>query len=378
MRSLKSGLVTFSIAGLCAVAVFVGCSADGGSGGIGDETTTEQDPTEGTAMLPPSSQDEDEAPAGNKPAPPAKKDAGKTDSGYDAGPPPPVPGTACSTLNEIKKKSCGACGEQSTVCLATGDSGAGTWSDYSPCENELAGGCVPGTVVDEPCGNCGTVKKTCTQYCAWTSGACSGQPQNSCKPGTIEYSTAGCSTPSTYRNRTCGAACTWGGFSATCDEPNNPNKMTISGTVGQVVTAQWTLASTSTTKRPYGCSGGTPSSASNYPFVAVEVKNPTNQTAEISMYHSAVGGGTQLDTLIWVYKKTLPPSDDASLAACDFGVADSCLSANPCGNTGGNFDWAGIEKVTIPPQGKILVYSAGYTSTELGNFNLNLRTDKLQ
>ena len=36
---------------------------------------------------------------------------------------------------------------------------------------ELAGGCVPGTTAQEDCGNCGKVTKTCTQYCAYTSGA---------------------------------------------------------------------------------------------------------------------------------------------------------------------------------------------------------------
>ena len=65
--------------------------------------------------------------------------------------------------------------------------------------------------------------------------------------------------------------------------------------------------------------------------------------------------------------------------------SDSCSvtipgNTDPCGNTanmGSSLDWAGVDNVVIPAGGKVLVYSAGYGSTELGNFNLNLRTKAL-
>jgi len=368
MRSLKTGLTAIAISGLLTTAAIVGCSADGGS-----TIATEAEPTDpGTgAQLPPPSENPDNTPADSGSG--TKKDSGtgKTDSGVDAGPPPPVAGTACTKVDEIKYKTCGACGKASTVCLDDG-TGKKTWSDYSACEGELAGGCIPGTVVDEPCGNCGTVKKTCTQYCAFTSGSCTGQPPSSCKPGTIEYSTAGCAA-STYRNRTCGTACTWGGFSASCAEPNNPNKMTASLSVGAVVTQAWSLDAANVTKRPYSCSASSSFSSANLPYVAVEVANPGATSIEVSLYHS---GSPEVDTLIWYYSKTLPPTTDAELAACVGSVKDSCITGNPCGGAN-SLDWAGIDKVVIPANGKILVYSSGYSASDTGAFNLNIRTDKV-
>lgn len=378
MRSLKSGLFAFMLTGLLGAAAVVGCSASGDGVAI----DTAQVPTDPSAdpgsTLPPTST---LPPKGPDPVPPAdagKKDAApKPEAGIDAGPPPPVEGTACPTLNAIAQKSCGACGKAETVCLPDASTGMGKWSIYGPCNNELAGGCVPGTTVNEACGNCGTQVKTCTQYCAYSVGACTGQPMDSCVPGTVDYTTAGCAA-STYRNRTCGATCTYGGYSATCQEPSNPNKMTISATVGAVVSAQWTLAASQVGKKLSGTCGGSASVSmpANYAWAAVEVKNPNpTQKATIQIYHS--GTGKPLDTLLWVYNKTLPPNTDALLAACDVGVADSCIAGDPCGNSangGSSLDWAGLDNVTIPAGGKILVYTSGYSSTVLGNFNLNLKT----
>ena len=383
MRSLKSGLFAIAFAGLAGTIAVVGCSADGGGTGV-EDTDAAADPGSSGSVVPPKG-DDPTPPDGGKDA--GKKDSGpKPEAGVDAGPPPPVEGTACSTLNAIAQKNCGACGKAETVCLGgAGDSGAGTWSPYGPCNNELAGGCTPGAVVTENCGNCGKVVKTCTQYCAYTSGACTGQPANSCVPGTVDYTSAGCAA-STYRNRTCDATCVYGSYSAACTEPVNANKMTISATVGSVVSAPWTLAAAQVGKKvsgSCGAGGGSVSSTATYPYVAVEVKNPTAQAATVQMYHT--GAGTPLDTLIWVYSSTLPPMTDAQLGACNFGASDSCSvtitgNTDPCGNTAGggsSLDWAGVDNVVIPAGGKVLVYSAGYGTTELGPFTLNLRTKAL-
>jgi hypothetical protein len=375
MRSLKSGVIAIALSGLFGTIAVIGCSASG-DGGIDQETLPTESGSSGAVLPPQSDDDNDGTDAGKKEA--GKDAAPKKEAGVDAGPPPPVEGDACPTLNALGKKKCGACGTAETVCLEEGTTGKGKWSAYGSCNNELAGGCTPGTTVQEDCGNCGKVTKTCTQYCAYTSGTCTGQPANSCVPGTVDYTTAGCGV-STYRNRTCGAACTYSGYSATCEEPINANKMTISGTVGSVVSAPWVLAATQVGKKVTGTCGSSASasSAADLPYVAVEVKNPTAQTATIQVYHT--GTGTPLDTLIWIYKKTLPPND-ATLSACDFGSADSCISGDPCGNTAGggsSLDWAGVDNVVIPAGGKILVYSAAYSSGEVGNFNLNLKTKSL-
>lgn len=362
MRSLKSGLIAIALTGIFGTVAVIGCSADGAGTGIETETDPVE-PTPGSGSVVP--------PRGNEPEPPPVTDAGskkdaspKPEAGVDAGPPPPVEGTTCTTPDKIVKKKCGVCGEAETVCL---DDGTGAkWSPYGQCTKELPNGCTPGTT--QPCGNCGT--QTCTQFCGW--GACTGQPANSCAVGTVDYTTAGCSVPSTYRNRTCGATCTYGSFGA-CEEPIHANKMTISNTAGAVVSAQWTLSAAKVGKKPSSC-GGSVSSAATYPYEVVEVKNAGAASATVQLYHS--GSGVPLDTVMWAYNKTLPPTD-LTLAACDFGVGDSCVTGDPCGNAanaGSTYDWAGIDNVVIPAGGKILVYSAGYSAGEVGNFTLNIKT----
>jgi len=384
MRSFKSGLLALAISGLFTTAAFVGCSADGGS-----TITPEQDPTDpgpGAVLPPPSGGDDDDdvdSDSGKKDA--GKADSGKKDATVDAGPPPPVPGTACTVDSETRDRACGACGKQKTVCL---DEGTGKkWTEYGACENEIAGGCVPGTTVDEECGNCGTVKKTCTAFCAYTSGTCTGQPVGNCKKGTVEYITAGCPTAGTYRTRTCADTCTWGSTTTTCDTPTTSNQMTIANGVGGTVSATWSL--TGTTKRPSSCPGTVSATSSAAPYAVVEVTNPSaTKTAEVTIYQSQSSTGkANIDMVLWTYAGNALPMTDTALGACTKGIEDYCMGSGtpiadaPCGNTGSNFYFAGFAGATIPPGGKILVYSAAYTSTTVlgdGTFNLNIKTDKLQ
>ena len=111
MGGLRSGLVTVVVAGALGVFTVIGCSADGSTGGIEDTTPVEPEPI---STLPPSSSSGGPDDAGK---PDAKKDAAKDSAPPDAGPPPPVPGTACTTVDEVRTKTCGACGKASTLCL---------------------------------------------------------------------------------------------------------------------------------------------------------------------------------------------------------------------------------------------------------------------
>jgi alpha-tubulin suppressor-like RCC1 family protein len=201
--SNRSALLRCAAAGIIGASAIAGCSATGDGGDIPVfEEPEEAGP--GTVLPPPSNNPTD----GSVPVPRdgGKDSSTKTDAGKDAGPPAPVPGTACKTLDVIASRTCGKCGKQEAICMS-GDSGL-VWSEYGPCEGE-AGTCLPGTTL--ACGNCGT--QTCTQFCGW--GACTGQPVNSCSPGAIEHTTAGCPTTGT-RSRTCSATCTWQSYSATC------------------------------------------------------------------------------------------------------------------------------------------------------------------
>lgn len=376
MRSLKSGLFAIAFAGLIGSAAVIGCSADGGGTDLGqgnDPTTMPPDPNAGTSgsVVPPKTPDgTPDMDAGTV----TKKDAApKAEAGVDAGPPPPVEGTACSTPNAKASKSCGMCGKAETLCLA--EDGGAQWGPYGQCLNEVVGGCMPGAT--RACGNCGT--QTCSAYCGW--GSCTGQPAGACPAGSVDYTTASCSTPNTYRSRTCSATCAWDNYSATCAEANTPNKMTVPALNG-VVSAQWTVAGS--TKRPSTCPDTIDASSEVVPYVAVQVTNPTAKTAVVSLYQSkSVTGKPDFDMVLWRYNGTGLPMSDAALGACVGSVADSCTgtaASNPCGNTGSNYDFAGMDNVSIPAGGSILVYSGAYgsfTTIGDGTFTLNIKTTAL-
>lgn len=373
MRSLKSGLLGCIVAGLLGTSAVVGCSASGDTGEFGD-LSTETDPTEGESTgtpLPPSSGDDDDDDTTSSKADAGKKDAGK-DAGKakDAGPPPPEPGDTCTTVDQTVSRSCGKCGKQQALCQDV--AGKLQWSDYGPCSGET-GACIPGST--QACGNCGT--QTCSNSCGWAT--CTGQPANSCSPGSVQYTNASCSGGG-YKNKTCSATCTWGNFSAACEIPTTPNKMTIQSTVGGVRTQQWTLDTETFDKPSSSCSGSL--SGTSVRYVPVEVSNPTAKVAEISAYHTKSATGKAFDSVIWVYNGNGLPMTDAERGQCVTKVADGCVTGNPCGNTtDSSLVLAGLDKISIPANGKVLVYSATYGSgTDVGDGTivLNLRTDKLQ
>jgi hypothetical protein len=383
MRSLKSSLFAIALSGLFGTAAVVGCSASGGDSGIG----TEGEPTDpmmmdpgssgGSKLPPPSKDDGSHMDAGGTDS--GKKDSGpKPEAGVDAGPPPPVEGTPCPTLNAIGSKKCGACGTSETVCLDDG-SGKGKWSMYGACNNELAGGCVPGTVTVEDCGNCGKVTKTCTQYCAYSSSACTGQPMNNCAPGDVDYTNAGCPAQS-YHNRTCGAACTWSNFSPTCDAPNNANKMTIPA-VGVTINQTFQLTAAKVGPRVTGSCPGATVTGTDYPYEIVEIKNAdATKTAKVSVWND---GAPSIDALIVAYNTNLPPTTSTQLAACTWGVNDFCPSTLPCS---AHDDWGGLtgtQQLVIPPGQVVLVrFGAYYGLSSAGETNTGpapfyVRTDSL-
>jgi len=373
MRSLKSGLLGCIVAGLLGTFAVVGCSASGDTGDFGD-LATDTDPTEqestGTA-LPPSSGDDDDDDTPTSKADAGKKDAGKdAGKGKDAGPPPPEPGDTCTTVDQTVSRSCGKCGKQQALCQEV--NGKLEWSDYGPCSGEV-GTCTPGST--QACGNCGT--QTCSNSCGW--GTCTGQPANSCAPGSVQYTNASCSGGG-YKNKTCSATCTWGNFSSACEIPMTPNKMTIQSTVGAVRSQQWTLSAETVEKPSTTCSGTL--SGTSVRYVPVEISNPTAKVAEISAYQTKSTTGKDADLVIWVYNGNGLPMTDSERGQCVGKVNDSCISGtpSPCGSTS-TYNLAGIDKIAIPAGGKVLVYSGAFgASTDVGDgtFVLNIRTDKLQ
>jgi len=213
MSRITSGLLTAVAVGALGVLTVVGCSADGSSGAE-DTSATGIEPEESGTTLPPSSS------SGSLPSDAGKpdaKDASPKDSAPpDAGPPPPcrhhvlhgrrsapeVVRCLRNAIDHLPRR-----GRHQDVVRLLG------------VPERARQRLHPGTIIDEPCGNCGTQKKTCTQYCAFTTAACTGQPAMSCVPGSVELTNAGCAGADEFHQRTCGATCTAPSFSLTCSAP---------------------------------------------------------------------------------------------------------------------------------------------------------------
>lgn len=372
-RGLRSGLWILAVSGVCGVVSVVGCSADGGEAFV-DPSATEPQPS---AELPPPSTN----PGDNDAGKPGTKDAGSKDAApADAGPPPPVPGTACTKIDEVRKKACGACGTQSAICLgAGGDASTGTWSEYSPCEGELAGGCIPGTVVTQACGNCGTQTRTCNNYCAYTTSACAGQPAGACVPGGVDLSNAGCADPDTFRQRTCSATCAYGSFSGSCSAA--PTTIEVGPTVGSVTSTIAVLSEAQTLPRITGtCPNPTVSTTISPPYLYLQVHNPLSKTATVAIYNSQASGGGIIKTALAAYAGATPPgSDDASRKACLKGVSTYGTASLTGNSSFASLD--GTKAVTLAPDETVTVFLGAYNAYDpakpadsTGKVKLNVQT----
>ncbi len=380
----KARLFAFALLACAGTAAASACSADGGSG-VADEflDTTPTDPEQG-ATLPAASNDDDDdvdVDGGTSGTTDASKDSSaKPDSAIaDAGKPSPAAGSACSNIDEIFSRKCGACGSQEALCL-TADGGGGIVSEYSPCAKEVAGGCVPGTVENTPCGKCGTKVRTCTATCAWTTAACAGEPANACWPTSRDYTSAGCSAVDVVRTRDCNASCAWSSFTSDCSALDF--KLVASGTAGGTASAIYPLRATLVDKRISGtCPNGSLTTTTNHPYLYVEIVNPTDKAITASAWNTRAGDtGPIIDTVMTWYASTTKPTDDASRKACTGVVVDACPTGLPCGD----YKWAGItgtNTIKIPASGSVILYFASYfaltstTSVTVGDVGLVVRTD---
>lgn len=362
------------------IAALVACSAQGSDADLSGDTPTSDPP--GASLPPPSGNT-----SGGSETPPSTGDAGKPAkdaSTPPSAPPAPDPGAVCTTGDKIYSRQCGACGKQEAICqLDDPDSGtsSGKVSDYSACHDELVGGCAPGTVVNESCGNCGHTTKTCSKYCAWSTAACLGEPLNSCPAGQIAWTVAGCGTAGTFRSRTCSDACGWGIYSA-CVAP--AFTVAAAGTVGKTASIVVPLTKAIHTKKVTGNCGtsATLSTTDDYNVAYVKVTNPNAQAATITVWNSQASDGPVMDTLLASY--AAEPHGDDALKACEKGVGDYCsTSALPCGDSKFG-SLSGTTAVVVPANGsKVIAITAGNAQSSAGDVSegtvvLNLRTDTLE
>lgn len=376
MRSNSSKLFGAGLAGLIGVCVVVGCSADGDTDLV-PEADSGLAPETGPTFPEAGPSDDADTPDPG-PTDAGKPDATKPDGGDggakpdagdagDAGPVGPTAGETCATPNEIFEAQCGKCGKKSAVCLASGDdAGTGTWSDYGACGGET-GACLPGDT--QACGNCGT--QTCTNSCKW--GTCTGQPKDSCPPGTVDLTTAGCSAPNTYRSRTCTAACTWGNYAGTCVAP--PTYLTVPPSVGGVDKTLIEFKATQIVERLYGLSTNCPStsaiSSTKTPYVYTELRNTNATPMKVAIYHTKAPGGAVIDTLITAY--TAIPTTDAERKACVRRIGDTGTAALVVDTSFASVD--GTYGITIPAGATYYVFSYAYNDDDFGLLNVNVKTE---
>jgi hypothetical protein len=323
-------------------------------------------------------------------APDAPKDAPADVIPADAALPPV--GSPCATANEIQNQACGMCGTQSRVCK---DSGSGlVWHAWGFCQNEVVGGCVPGTTVNEACGLCGRMTRLCQADCRYANQACTGQPANACNPGTIEFK-VGLSCDAGGRSRTCENTCTWGNYGQ-CTEPVNQFVLTASGTLGTIVASpdnpnRWEMRYEPAT--PYKKVNTTTTcpttvGASNTQYQYTEIKNPTSEPIKVQIWQEISGSST--DSIMAAYAGAIIPPDDAARRTCLSKVNDGCPSTSETGTTYamngaapngcGGSSIAGLHNIQIAANSSIMVYNAMYfapssTSTPSGvPFQLKVRT----
>lgn len=372
-RALSSSL--FFLVGL---AVFVGCSADGGF--LGDLAGSDDDDGSNGASLPPSSTGNSSGGSSSGDGADASKPKKPDAAAEDAGPPPPEPGDACTQADQIFKRSCGACGSQEAICLSDA-SGKLAVSDYSLCLGERVGGCIPGTAAEDACGNCGKLMKTCTKYCDWQKTTCSGEPANACPSGQIAWATSGCTSGVT--KRTCSDVCQWSSFTGTCSSPDYQLK--IGDTAGKTASVVFPLLATQKSKKVTGnctsASGATLSPSDQHVVAYVTVKNENPKAAKVSAWNSVAPGGAVIDTVLTAYASI--PSGDAQLRAC-LGTAGAYCSTSllPCGDTKFG-SLTGTSAVSIPAgQTRVIavttdqVHQAG--NTVEGPITLTVRTDSFE
>ncbi len=375
----RLALASFTASAL-AVAI-AACSADGAPD-VATSSEAGAEPEENGAVLPPPSNTDGgaivDARADAKGAD-AGKDAGK-DGGADAGQAAPTPGTTCAVADEIFVRTCGVCGKQTALCLANADGGpGGVVTEYNACSDEVDGGCLPGTTDNEACGNCGTRVRTCNKYCAWTAGPCTGEPVDSCSPTANDYTTAGCPAKGTVRQRECGNACKWSPLSS-CQPL--AFTLTAAANVGETASEIYPLRAPIADKRVGGtCGSNYFSTTADYPYVYVEVSNPTALTMTLSAWNThASNGGPAIATVMTVY--ATKPADEAARKGCAKTVATSCPPGLPCG-AASFAGLTGTNAFTIPPSGSVLVffqsyYATGATQPSAGDVKLVVRTDALQ
>ncbi|MBX3226488.1 MAG: hypothetical protein KIT84_32495 [Labilithrix sp.] len=387
MRRLATGLVCASALGV--LAVFGAACAAGGTLDNEPPPDVAVAPTEPGVKLPPKSsssssgepggEDDDDdlgGPTGDG-GPTSKPDGGGTNPGLDAGPPPPpapVAGDPCPTLDELRSASCGFCGTKKTICEKTRD-GSLKWAPYSACEGQPADAvCAAGSVEPEPCGNCGTRVRTCSNACKWVVGACTVPPAAECAPATLDLTNAGCPEDQygkyVYRVRSCRSDCSFNPYSSCISPPAaleiGQTLNTVSSTVAILAGS---LARASGTTCPLTAAFG-----EGRAYAYTQIRNPLSMDATVSIYNSEAPGGAKIKTNLVAYEGDEAPSTADARKQCV--RASTSFNQSITGGPG----FAIMEttrRVTIKAGGSIMLYTSAVDANVSGSVKVNVKTEIL-
>ncbi len=397
MRSLNRSFGLVSIFTLSSVAIAIGCSTSSTEDLGGPSTPSTSQPTDPSAssstsgsiggssgnMASSGGPGSSTSSSGSHPTD-GGKDSGKPDSGTaprndagdggDGGSHTVVPGTKCATVGALFREECGYCGTRETVCDGTDMNS--TWTDFGPCLDEVVSDdrCMPGTTGTSSCGKCGTMNIVCQRDCHAAMSTCVGEKADGCYPGEVAYLTAACMTPGTVREHTCSATCAWGVATALPCKVQDADVI-ASAIVGNLVTARGKLAADRTIGAlGSGTCGGADAvvdPATLVPYAYTIVRNPLDRKIKVEVLYRTPATGHDMSTYTAAYAGKQVPTDRTK---CIGAVSDYC-GDTVCGDS-----WSGLlgaNAVTIEPHDYIIVYTGSYEVSQVGDFEMVIRTTQL-
>jgi len=248
----------------------------------------------------------------------AGRDSSPVDSGRDSGgdsgvpdrdgdpfdPLAPKAGDACPTgtaVNDVVERRCGKCGVQRAVCEAGRVVGV-----YGPCTNEktAATACLPGERRTVSCGFCGRQVRNCDTTCSYIEGACQNEVAGGCVAGSVKYLST-CANAGEARRQVCSAACSLGTPEA-CAPRGADGTLVVSQTVGGKVSQTFTpdaALKIPALATPYCATTLHPTITSVYSYVLLQ--NTGAQAANVTVTNTSLS----TDAAFAAYAGTTLPAD---------------------------------------------------------------------
>jgi hypothetical protein len=157
-----------------------------------------------------------------------------------------------------------------------------------------------------------------------------------------------------------------------------PLALTIPQSVGSAATTKVVTMNAAIEKisgsSPNACIVGTTQTEYTY----LELFNPTNLTATVSVWLNAAPGGTSFDSLLAAYPGAMNPPSNRAMCV---NFNDDCGALAPCDSNSlmsGLINSGADNRVVLGPGASVTLYIAEYSGTTMQNVQVSARTDILQ